>query len=130
MDAGTIAGVTDGNVIPNTPDVTFTGLIRKEFQLSEGLLALQTNFRYRDDVTYDLANAANLSQDGFWSLNARASFTFGENDRYEVAVWGENLTEEKYCNGMTSLAGLSESNLCLPNLSEATFGLTALVQFD
>lgn len=129
-DAGTIAGVQDGNVIPNTPDVTFTGLIRREFQLEGGLLALQTNFRYRDDVTYDLANAKNLSQEGFWNLNARASYAFGENNRYEVSVWGENLTEEEYCNGMTSLAGLSESNLCLPALSESTFGVTATIQFE
>jgi iron complex outermembrane receptor protein len=129
-DPGTIAGVMSGNDIPNTPDMTFTGLIRKDIALANGVLGLQTNFRYRDDVTYDLGNAANLSQKGFWNLNARAIYTFGSEEQYEVNLWGENLTGEEYCNGMTSLAGLSESNLCLPNLSEPTFGVGVALRFD
>ncbi len=129
-DAGLIAGVSEGNDLPNTPDLTFTGLVRKEIQLQEGLLGLQTNFRYRDDVTYDLANAPNLSQEGFWSVNARASYAFGAEEQYDVAVWGENLTGEEYCIGMTSLAGLSESNLCIPSLSEPTFGVSGTVRFE
>jgi len=129
-DAGTIAGVEDGNDLPNTPQLTFTGLVRKEIEMQTGVLGLQTNFRYRDDVTYDLANAPNLSQEGFWNVNARVSYDFGSNEQYEISLWGENLTEEEYCIGMTSLAGLSESNICLPSLSEATFGLSGTVQFD
>ena len=127
---GTIAGVNAGNAIPNTPDITFTGLVRKDIVLSSGTLALQSNFRYRDDVTYDLGNAANLSQEGFWNVDARVIYTFGSNEQYEINAWGENLTGEEYCNGMTSLAGLSESNLCLPNLSEPTFGIGAAIRFD
>ena len=129
-DAGLIAGVEAGNELPNTPQVTFNGLVRKEIDADAGVWALQTDFRYRDDVTYDLANAPNLSQEGFWNLNARVSYTFGSNEQYDVSLWGENLTEEEYCVGMTSLAGLSEANICLPSLSEATFGLTGTVQFD
>lgn len=127
---GTIAGVNAGNAIPNTPDITFTGLVRKDIVLSSGTLALQSNFRYRDDVTYDLGNAANLSQEGFWNVDARVIYTFGSNEQYEINAWGENLTGEEYCNGMTSLAGLSESNLCLLNLSEPTFGVGAAIRFD
>ncbi len=129
-DPGNIAGVSAGNVIPNNPDFTFTGLIRKDITVGSGNLALQSNVRYRDDVTYDLANAANLSQEGYWNVNARATYTFGANEQFEVNVWGENLTGEEYCNGFTSLAGLSESNLCLPNLSEPTFGVGAAIRFD
>ena len=129
-DAGLIAGVNAGNELPNTPDVTFTGLVRREIPLESGILALQANTRYRGDVTYDLANAANLSQDGFWNLNARASYTFGEREQYDVSLWGENLTGEEYCIGMTSLEGLSESLLCIPSLSEPTFGVTGTLRFD
>lgn len=129
-DAGLIAGVDAGNDLPNTPQLTFNGLVRKEIEMQTGLLALQTDFRYRDDVTYDLANARNLSQEGFWNLNARVSYAFGSNEQYDISLWGENLTEEEYCTTQTSLAGLSESNLCLPSLSEATFGLSGTVQFD
>ncbi|MBT6208473.1 MAG: TonB-dependent receptor [Woeseia sp.] len=129
-DAGNIAGVSNGNDLVHTPDLTFTGLVRKEIQVGSNLLALQTNVRFQDDVTYDLGNAANLSQEGYWNVNARASYEFGSERKYEVSFWGENLTGEEYCVGMTSLAGLTESNICLPSLSEPTYGITAALNFD
>jgi len=129
-DPGNILGVSAGNAIPNTPDVTFTGVVRREIQLANGVLGLQTNFRYRDAVTYDLGNAPNLSNEGYWNLNARGSYAFGANEEYELSVWGENLTGEEYCITMTSLAGLAESNLCLPNLSDPVFGVGLKMHFD
>ena len=92
---GTIAGVNAGNAIPNTPDITL-------WFGSQGHCALQRHpgsaveYRYRDDVTYDLGNAANLSQEGFWNVDARVIYTFGSNEQYEINAWGENLTGEEY----------------------------------
>ncbi|MEZ5500229.1 MAG: TonB-dependent receptor [Steroidobacteraceae bacterium] len=128
-DAGLIAGISAGNKLPNVPDVTFTGMVRREIPMASGTLALQANIRYQGDVTYDLANARNLSQDAYWTASARGSYRFGERQQFEVGVWGENLTGEKYCNGMTSLAGLSESNLCVAALSEPTYGINATIRF-
>ncbi len=130
-DAGNIPGTQKGNDLTNTPDITFNGLVRKEFAMPGGTLALQTSWRYKDEVYYGLANVPNLSQpDGIWNLDARASFRFGPGERYEVAAWGKNLNGEKYCRGMTSLQGLVESNLCLPSLSEPTYGITAAIRFE
>ena len=130
-DPGAILGVFEGNNLPNTPDLTFSGLLRKEFNVNGGTFAVQTNWWYKDEVTYDLANAPNLSQqEGVWNLNARASFRFGPDERFEVAAWGKNLNGEEYCRGMTSLQGLVESNLCLANLSDPTYGVTAAIRFE
>ena len=130
-DAGNIPGTKKGNKLTNTPDLTFNGLLRKEFNMAGGTLALQTSWRYKDEVYYGLTNVPNLSQpEGIWNLDARASFRFGTGERYEVAAWGKNLNGEEYCRGMTSLQGLVDSNLCLPSLSEPTYGITAAVRFE
>ena len=130
-DPGKILGVFKGNNLPNTADVTFNGLARKEFAVSGGMFSIQANWWYKDEVTYDLANAPNLSQQqGVWNLDARAAFRFGPGERYEVAAWGKNLNGAEYCRGATSLQGLVESNLCLANLSEPTYGVTAAIRFE
>ena len=130
-DPGGVDNVDKGNDLPNAPDLTFNGLIRKEFQVGDGMLALQANWRYKDDVTYDLANAAHLSQDGWWNLDARGSYAFGPGQQFEIAVWGKNLTGEEYCSGMVSLKNAAgESFLCYGNYSDPTYGVTASYSFD
>ena len=128
---GSIDGVFKGNALPNAPDLTFNGLARKEFQIGEGTLALQTSWQYKDDVTYDLANAASLSQEGWWNLDARGSYAFGPNQQYEIAVWGKNLTGQEYCSGLVTLKdAAAESHLCYGNYSDPTYGVTASYRFD
>ena len=130
-DPGAILGVFEGNNLPNTPELTFNGLLRKEFVMGGGIFAVQTSWWYKDEVTYDLANAPNLSQqEGVWNLDARASFRFGPDERYELAAWGRNLNGAEYCRGMTSLQGLVESNLCLANLSEPVYGISAAIRYE
>lgn len=130
-DPGLIAGVSKGNTLPNTPDLSFNALVRKELNVGDGTLALQANWSYKDVETYDLLNAPNLSlQDSVTRLNARVAYRFGAGERYEISAWGENLTEEEDYHGATSLAGLAESNLYLPSLSEATYGVKLAVLFD
>jgi iron complex outermembrane recepter protein len=129
-DPGLIVNVSKGNVLPNTPDVSFTGAVRKEFQLANGIAALQTDWRYQDSVTYSVDNARNLSESSYWQLNARSSFSFGSNEEYEVSVWGKNLTGEEFCNSKTDLAGLTEAIICVPALSEPTYGITASYHFN
>ena len=129
-DPGGIIGVRKGNALTNAPDLTFNGMVRKEIQVGTGTLSLQANWNYKDDVTYDLANAPYLSQDGWWNLDARGAYAFGPNQEFEIAVWGKNLTGEGYCGGLVSLQGLSESLLCYGNYSDPTYGVTAGYRFE
>jgi hypothetical protein len=129
-DTGNIVTATAGNSLINNPDFSHTGLLRKEIQMANGVLSLQTNWRYKGDHTFDLANSPALSQKGYWNLAVRATYSFGANGDYSVSAWGDNLTGEEYCRGKTSLEGLTESLLCLPNYSEPTFGVTAQYNFN
>lgn len=126
-DAGLVSSVSDGNTLPLSPDITFNGLVRKEFRLGAGLAALQTDFSYRDDVTYGLDNSPELGEGGFWTLNARATYAL---DRYEITVWGENLTNTEFCAFKTTVRGLSDTTKCTPNIGEPTYGVTVKLKFE
>ncbi|MDE0283986.1 MAG: hypothetical protein OXN26_05480, partial [Gammaproteobacteria bacterium] len=75
-------------------------------------------------------NEPYLSQESWWNLDARGAYAFGPNEQFEIAVWGKNLTGEKYCAGLVSLQGLAESLLCTGNYSDPTYGVTAGIRFD
>ena len=62
-------------------------------------------------------------------INARASLTFGANGKYEISLFGDNLTGEKYCVEIQDLRGVSGSFYCVPNEGEARWGLQGSVQF-
>jgi iron complex outermembrane receptor protein len=126
-DSGSIVGVAKGHKLPSSPDLTFNGRVRREFHVGPGKLALQTNFRYQDDITYDLANARNRSQESYWILNARATYTFGRNDRYQIAFWGENLTDTEFCTGAGSI---DDAIGCLPSDGFVGYGVTASIRFE
>jgi iron complex outermembrane receptor protein len=129
-EPGNLLGVSQGNVLPNSPDLTFNGLVRKEFQLGPGTFALQTDFRFQDDVSFGLENAPTLNQDGYGILNARGIYSSGPDGRYQITVWGENLTDTEYCGFLAELRGLSENVRCAPNIGKPTYGVTVGMRFE
>jgi iron complex outermembrane recepter protein len=127
---GLINGLNKGNKLPNSPNLTFNGLVSKEIPLANGTLVLQSNWSYKDEETYDLLNAPNLTRKSIWNLNARISYRFGVDERYEINAWGQNLTEENYPLVIGNLVGVTESINDIPNLSEATYGVGVAIRFD
>jgi iron complex outermembrane receptor protein len=128
-DPGLVVSVSEGNELTGAPDLTFNGLLRKEFQIGPGRLALQATARFQDDVHYSITNDAPFRQSSIWLVGARGSYRFGSEEQYEIAVWGDNLTDEEYCMGSTSLAGLAESIQCTPSDGVTTYGLTVSVRY-
>jgi len=62
-------------------------------------------------------------------MNARIGFAFGGNRQYEVALFGNNLTGEKYCVEIQDLRGVSSSFYCVPNEGEVRYGIQARIGF-
>jgi iron complex outermembrane recepter protein len=60
---------------------------------------------------------------------SRAAYTFGGDRQYEVSVFGNNLTNEKYCVEIQDLRGVSGSFYCVPNDGEVRYGLQARMNF-
>ena len=128
-DTGGLIGPTVGSRVTYTPEVSFNGLIRKEFDLGDSLVTLQTDFRYRDELSSSLDEDPTGLIDSVSFINASASINFGDRDQYELSVWGENLSEEKTCNRVADIGGLTFANMCQPNDGMAFYGVTLQVDF-
>ena len=64
-------------------------------------LALSLNYRYQSSMYYTfLQDSARDESSDYGYLNARAAYTFGRNQEYNVALWGNNLTEEFACSSV------------------------------
>ena len=130
-DATNLPNVQVGNELPAAPGFTINGLLRKEFQLAKGNFAVQVDFSYVDDMVFTIENFPGKSQDGYELVNARASYTFGPSNRYELAVWGKNLTDTEYCQEKQDLTGgFGESIPCIRNEGLIMYGLSASLLFD
>ena len=94
-----------GNKLVGAPDLALNGLVRKDFQIGHGTVALQTNFHYQDDVFFETSNDPLLAQDAYWLWDGRVSFRPADQP-WELALWGKNLLDEKYLTGVVGLGFL------------------------
>jgi outer membrane receptor for Fe3+-dicitrate len=62
-------------------------------------------------------------------LNARGSYSFGDNQRYELHLNLENITEEEYCFEKQDLHALVGAYYCVPNLGEMQWALQGRINF-
>lgn len=77
------------------PSINLTGLIRHEWQMGRGTMAVQANGTYVGDHFLGLSNAAVQKQQGYVLLNTRLSYTFDDPD-IELALFAKNLTDKEY----------------------------------
>ena len=113
----------------HTPEITFNGLILKEFPAGDGLVTLQTDFRYSDEFNSSANEEPGTVTSEAFFINARASYRFGNEQQYEVSVWGENLSAEKTCYDISNNETLTVANGCTPNPGMAFFGGTFQIDF-
>lgn len=128
-DDGGLNSVKEGAPVSNSPEWTMSGLIRRELELDGGLLSFQTSFSYEDETNSSNADLLLQRIDSTFFINARASYLFGDAEQYEVAVWGENLTEEKTCAQLGDEGNLTNSITCLLNPGMAFYGVSLEYQF-
>lgn len=103
----TLNGVqSDGNEAVNAPHFTFNGLIRYRFELDNGLsLTAMTDFNYRSERYLESSNVPVSLLDSYWLANARIALS-GAEDKWEVALWSKNITDEEYIAYLNDLNGL------------------------
>jgi iron complex outermembrane receptor protein len=135
IDDGGLAGIDKGHELTNSPEWTFNALAVKDIHLENGILSMQTDFRWVDEQT----NARNFLNDPFQTkdalfyLNLRAAYIFGDEQQYEVALVGQNLTEERNCAQIEPLdnlftvspGDLSSTVACNPEEGQRTWGMSA-----
>ncbi len=90
-----------GKEVTNVPDVTANLLGTFTIPMGNNDLALSLNYRYQSSMYYTfLQDSARDESSDYGYLNARAAYTFGQNQKYNVALWGNNLTEEFACSSV------------------------------
>lgn len=122
------AGTVDaGNELPNAPAFTFNGRARYEFLIGARLKAsVLGSARYSDGVFKDAANDPLIEAGSYWLLDARIGFGASD-DRWEIALWGKNLTDDQHVVQGLDVASLGFGNRTFN--SPRTFGVTGTVRF-
>ncbi|MGH6651612.1 MAG: TonB-dependent receptor [Sphingopyxis sp.] len=93
-----------GNRLALSPTVTFSGIANYEIPVSDGIaLAFQPSVSYRSSQFFSADNSPLLEQKGYWLVGGRIALK-DEDGRWEVALFGRNLTRKKYINYAVDLS--------------------------
>lgn len=93
-----------GNRLALSPTVTFSGIANYEIPVSDGIaLAFQPSVSYRSSQFFSADNSPLLEQKGYWLVGGRIALK-DEDERWEVALFGRNLTRKKYINYAVDLS--------------------------
>ena len=124
----TAAGpVAAGNHLPNAPSLTFNGRARYEFPVASGLKAiLLGSARYSDGVFKDAVNDPLIRAGSYWLFDARLAIA-AEDDEWEVAVWGRNLSDDRHVVQGLDVASLGFGNRTYN--APRTYGVSGTFRF-
>tara|TARA_R110001592_G_scaffold45983_1_gene146639 strand:- start:534 stop:3167 length:2634 start_codon:yes stop_codon:yes gene_type:complete len=91
-----------GNDVPNTPDLTYSLGAQYTAELDQvGYMVFRADYAWRDSVNFKSNNDNKFESDSYSLLNLRMSLlTF--DDKWEVALYGTNLLDERYATYITA----------------------------
>ena len=123
-----------GQEVTNTPELTANLLAAYEIPIGDNALTLSANYRYQSSMYYTFVqdDAARDESSDYSFLNARLAFAFGSNQQYNLAAWGNNLTEEFACSSVIWGPGAppgSNFSCEVAAYGEALYGLTFEASF-
>lgn len=123
-------GPINGNRLPFSPEWTVATGLQYAIPLGDGgaTLTPRVDYRFQSEVFFSPFNLPLEDQEDYGLLSARLTFASGGEGRFSLAVYGENLTKERYyVFGQNALAaqGVAYSYLGRPR----EFGITGSVKF-
>lgn len=112
-----------GKRFSNAPNFTFNALARYQTPVigSGFRLIGQVDVQHESSAEKDATNDPFVFQRPFWLLNARLAVAT-ENKKWELAVWGKNLTDEQYTVSGGNTIGLGV--IGLTTNTPRTYGLS------
>jgi len=113
--------LTADKKLVKAPDWTLSAGMQYRFDVGAGEIVLRGDWAYKSKVFHDVFNDARLAQEAFDLFNAYAAF-ITSNRHWEIAVFGTNLSDERYrLSGNSSVGfGLAESTFSPPREWGAT----------
>ena len=88
-----------------SPKWNLNSLIRYEWPVRNGVMAIQGDIHYRSRHYHALTLADAVSENGYHIANARLSWSTAD-DKWEVAVFADNVTDEEYVVQSFDIAAL------------------------
>lgn len=124
--------ILKGNEITNSPgeSANLLGVYIHSFKQSELLLQLAYRHVGESFFTLNGQNTARSVKESNDYLNARVTYQFGADLQHSVALWADNLTEERSCDYFpTSLPGGVNWGCGLNNSGQTMWGLTLTTEY-
>ena len=87
-----------------SPKWNLNGLLRYEWPMFSGNVAIQGDFHYRSEHFFSLTKAEAVTEDGYAVANARLSYVT-QDDRWEAAIFVNNIGDEEYLVQTFDLSG-------------------------
>lgn len=118
-----------GNPIANVPDWTITTSVVADIPIPTNLGSLRTrvDFRTRSDITVDADTDRVFGiRQGKEKLGARLTWT-SANDRYEIAIWGQNLLNKAEMVSISPYGGFNQRMVAYS--APRTFGVSLTAKF-
>ncbi len=131
-DVGTLGpdAAIEGAPLSQAPEWSFNANLSKSFVMgADQRLTLNAGARYQAEQWGTMNERPNTFVDETLFVDASAAYVFGQEGRYSLTAWGENLTSEKTCFVLGDLDGFTWTNACQPNEGTALYGLTLGVRF-
>jgi iron complex outermembrane receptor protein len=123
-----VFGTTDiqikGEPLPNYPEWSFTASGRLQLPVSDSWdFVGQADVLWEDEIRRDLQGTPALFSHSHWNVDARLALQSSD-DKWSVAVWGRNLTDETYITEAYQVLGfgfyIAGANYSYPR----TYGIT------
>ena len=120
---GSFAGSVslDGNDLPRAPEWMYNFVLRYNMPLTNGDLYFQTDWVYRSDFSMFLYDSVEFHADSFLEGGINVGYV---TDRWEVAVYGRNITDE-----LKLIAAIDFNNLEGIINEQFTYGVEATFRF-
>jgi iron complex outermembrane receptor protein len=106
-----------------SPDLSANALVRYEWPAFNGFLAIQGWANYQDELFYDIQNVPVSLENGYAVGNLRLSYV-PENERWELAAFVHNVTDEEYLSytfDFTGVFGFNQQAYGPPRWAGLTF---------
>ncbi len=126
LAGGLISGpaITDAE-FPNAPAVSLNYLVRYNWNMFKGNLALQVDGAYYGDQFLEVTNGSGTEQKAYNVSNARLTYT-DDAQRFSISAWVKNFTDEEYKLYSLDLGTLGVTTYYAPPI---TYGITGRYNF-
>jgi iron complex outermembrane recepter protein len=121
-DSGGLPGFDNGHVLENAAKFSFSASASQNIFLGDNRLNLDASFRYigaqQDNLTFaeDILSRKPVQT----YVDLRASMFFGPDEKYELSIYGRNLTGEKYCSQLEAISTPLNAIGGIQNIAGAT----------